>query len=90
MANAPVARLYDIQSDPAETTNLYKQHPEAAGRLLAQLKSDVNRGRSTEGAESKNDVSRVVLWKSEKNQNVDCRFPCKQRFPTACGTVRLS
>lgn len=69
-SNAPIAQLYDLQSDPAEATNLYQQHPEVAERLLAQLKSDVNRGRSTEGADSPNDVSGIVLWKSENKSTL--------------------
>lgn len=62
---APIAQLYNLQSDPGETDNLYEQQPEVAQRLLAQLTSDVNRGRSTEGEESQNDLSKIILWKSE-------------------------
>ena len=65
-AGAPIAQLYNLQSDPAETNNLYEKNPEIAERLLAQLTSDVNRGRSTDGAESKNDLPIIDLWKSEK------------------------
>ncbi len=60
----PAAQLYDLENDPGETTNLYETHPEAAERLLKQLESDVNRGRSTAGPESGNDVDEIVLWKS--------------------------
>lgn len=67
-AGAPIAQLYDLQSDPAETTNLYQQHPEIAERLLAQLTADVNRGRSTDGADSKNDLTKIKLWKSENQK----------------------
>jgi arylsulfatase A-like enzyme len=65
---APIAQLYDMEADPGETTNLYASHPEVAARLLKQLEADVNRGRSTDGATSQNDVNKIILWKSEKNQ----------------------
>lgn len=63
----PRAQLYDMENDPAETTNLYESHPEVAARLLAQLEADIVNGRSTVGPESKNDVDSIILWKSEKN-----------------------
>ncbi len=53
--NSP-AQLYDMEADPGEQKNLYKSHPEIAQRLLAQLESDVKRGRSTDGAQRSNDV----------------------------------
>jgi arylsulfatase A-like enzyme len=65
-ANAPEAQLYDLESDPGETTNLYTTQPEVAARLLKQLEADVQRGRSTAGAEEPNDVENIVLWKSGK------------------------
>ena len=63
-SDAPKAQLYDMEADPGETNNLYASHPEIAERLLRQLKSDVNRGRSTHGTELNNDVKDIVLWKS--------------------------
>lgn len=67
-SEAPIAQLYDLQTDPGETTNLYQQHPEVAQRLLSQLKSDVQRGRSTNGPDAKNDLAEIILFKSGKNQ----------------------
>jgi len=63
-AGTPVAQLYDMEADPGETTNLYASQPEIAQRLLTQLKSDISRGRSTDGAEAKNDTNTIRLWKS--------------------------
>jgi arylsulfatase A-like enzyme len=63
---SPQAQLYDLEKDPGETTNLYLTHPEVAERLLKQLEADVQRGRSTAGADSKNDTEKVKLWKSGK------------------------
>ena len=67
-AGAPEAQLYDLDSDPGETTNLYEMHPEEAARLLALLKADVERGRSVEGPASQNDVSPIQLWKSGRGE----------------------
>ncbi|MEP2774684.1 MAG: arylsulfatase [Luteolibacter sp.] len=50
------AQLYDMEADPGETSNLYKTHPEVFARLLAQLESDVKRGRSTAGPNLSNDT----------------------------------
>ena len=44
---APEAQLYDMEKDPSEQNNLYLTHPEIAEELLADLTSDVERGRST-------------------------------------------
>ena len=65
-AGAPGAQLYDLDSDPGETTNLYETHPEEVAHLLALLKADVERGRSVEGPTSQNDVPEVKLWKSSR------------------------
>jgi len=61
---SPVGQLYDMQADPGETINLFESKPEIVAKLLAQLESDINRGRSTAGAPAKNDVENIVLWKS--------------------------
>lgn len=59
-----VAQLYDMETDPGETTNLYASHPEVAQRLLKLLEADVARGRSTAGTVQQNDAEPIVLWKS--------------------------
>lgn len=68
-SGAPKAQLYDLESDPGETTNLFDRHPEVAARLLKQLEMDVAGGRSTEGAASANDTDNIRLWKSERKKN---------------------
>ena len=60
---APKAQLYDMEKDRGERNNLYLSQPEVAQRLLKQLESDVERGRSTEGPAAKNDIENIVLWK---------------------------
>lgn len=63
---SPIAQLYDLDADPGEQNNLYKTHPELAGKLLAQLTAYVEAGASVEGKQSNNDVPEVNLWKSTK------------------------
>ena len=62
--DAPIAQLYNLETDPEESNNLYATHPEIAGMLLSQLKSDITNGRSTAGPNLKNDVDDIILWKS--------------------------
>ncbi len=64
----PVAQLYNLETDPAETENLYASHPEIAEMLLEQLELDVKTGRSTRGECSENDVENIILWKNEKKK----------------------
>ena len=64
----PKAQLYNLASDPAESANLYEANPSKADELLAALKNDIQRGRSTDGSESSNDTDRIVLWKSKTQQ----------------------
>ncbi|WP_179336187.1 sulfatase family protein [Winogradskyella costae] len=59
----PVAQLYDMENDPAETTNLYTTRPEVAEQLLKQLELDIKTGRSTKGEFSENDMDDIILWK---------------------------
>lgn len=64
----PKVQLYDMEKDPAETTNLYEKHPEVVTELLKQLEKDVYGGRTTKGHVSKNDVDHIELWKSERKK----------------------
>ncbi|MDE0860034.1 MAG: arylsulfatase [Akkermansiaceae bacterium] len=65
-ADQPPAQLYDLESDPSETTNLYLKKPEVVKRLLTHLEEDVARGRTTAGPASANDFPDIRLWKSGK------------------------
>lgn len=62
----PIAQLYNLETDPAETENLYLTHPEIAEKLLQPLKLDIKTGRSTKGEFSENDVENIILWKSNE------------------------
>jgi arylsulfatase A-like enzyme len=51
--DAPAGQLYDLEHDPAETTNVYRQHPAIVARLtkvLEQLRKE-NRGQREVAAE---------------------------------------
>jgi arylsulfatase A len=51
----PPVQLYDLEADPAETTNLQADHPEIVADLIARLSAEVRRGRSTPGPDLAND-----------------------------------
>jgi arylsulfatase A len=63
-AGSAPAQLYDMDADVGERKNLYFEEPEVAKKLLALLKEDVQRGRSTKGIPSNNDVGKIVIWKN--------------------------
>ena len=52
----PPLQLYDLETDPAETTNLQDKHPEIVERLAGLLEEYVAAGRSTPGTPQENDV----------------------------------
>ena len=58
------AQLYHLGKDPGETTNLYLENREKVDDLLALLREDVKRGRSTRGETGSNDLENIKLWKS--------------------------
>ncbi len=62
----PKGQLYDLANDIGEKNNLFESRPEVVARLLKQLKSDIESGRSTDGPAAKNDIDNIVLWKSEQ------------------------
>lgn len=72
-AGLPLVQLYDMQADPAETTNLHMQEPERVRQMLALLKTLVADGRSTPGDSQANDVP-VDIWKLDTMPGVDPRL----------------
>ena len=62
--DAPVAQLYDLESDIGEQSNRYLDQGKIAKQLLAYLEQDVNSGSSANRASSKNDTNEIELWKS--------------------------
>ena len=69
-SKAPEAQLYNMEEDPSEQNNLYLKQPKLAQRLLAQLTSDIERGRSTNGPPAQNDISDIKLWKSGQGPKI--------------------
>jgi len=66
----PLAQLYNMSTDPEETTNLYETNPTIATQLYNQLSADVFAGRSTDGEASANDdlgKGVIELWKSDED-----------------------
>ena len=48
-------QLYNLESDPGETENLYGKHPEIEQELLGILSAYIRNGRSTPGENQEND-----------------------------------
>ena len=44
--DAPTGQLYNILTDPRETTNLYQQHPQVVEQLQTLLKQVMKKGAS--------------------------------------------
>lgn len=63
----PKGQLYNLAEDPGEENNLFEEKPEIVSKLLAQLKEDIAKGRSTPGPQQDNDipVSEIRLWKNK-------------------------
>ncbi len=58
----PEVQLYNIESDPSETTNIFSRHPEIVKELTFLMEEYISNGRSTYGKKLENDVP-VELWK---------------------------
>lgn len=61
-----VDKLYNIEKDPTESEDVLKDSPEVVALLMSQLQSDIDRGRSTEGPNVKNDTEEIILRKTTK------------------------
>ncbi len=61
---AAKVQLYDMTVDLGEKNNLQEKYPEVVEDLLAQLKNDIKRGRSTNGPSATNDIEPIELWKT--------------------------
>lgn len=62
---APV-QLYDLTSDPGETTNVQAQHPDVVQRLTGLLEKYAADGRSTPGVAQPN-TDKVDIWYGPKS-----------------------
>jgi arylsulfatase A-like enzyme len=57
----PDVQLYDLATDPGETTNLVTTHPDRVATMTADLKRDIDRGRTTPGPDQANDVPIAMI-----------------------------
>lgn len=57
----PEFQLYDLASDPGETTNLVAKHPERVAEMKAALEELIGKGRSTPGPALRNDAEIVMV-----------------------------
>ncbi|MCA9248717.1 MAG: arylsulfatase [Planctomycetales bacterium] len=51
----PPVQLFDLDSDPSETTNLVDQHPDVVAGLVEELATAIAHGRTTAGPKQAND-----------------------------------
>ncbi len=63
------AQLYNLAKDPREQNNLYNRQPDVVKKMLSQLVSDVESGRSVPGPQASNDVGNIILWKSKRTES---------------------
>ena len=63
-ASLPSVQLYDLSKDPGERNNLQAEFPERVAAMKAELEKTIARGRSTPGADLKNDVEVQLIKKS--------------------------
>lgn len=63
----PNAQLYNMNTDPTESNNLYTSDSPIAIELYEQLNSDIIAGRSTDGENAENDTNDIDLWKSTED-----------------------
>ncbi len=41
----PAGQLYNLDDDPAETNNVYSEHPEIVARLMTEMKQILDQGK---------------------------------------------
>ena len=55
LAQAPFVQLFDLAGDPGEKNNVAAKHPDRVKQMVAAAQKLIDRGRSTEGPDLKND-----------------------------------
>ncbi len=55
LVKAPFVQLFDLEKDPHEDHNVAAEHPDRVSAMVALLRRQMKRGRSTPGPELKND-----------------------------------
>jgi arylsulfatase A-like enzyme len=67
----PPVQLYNLGTDPSETTNLQAKYPNVVWHLSTLLEEQIDRGRSTPGNEQSNDVAIDYRKISEDHPDLD-------------------
>ncbi len=62
LKDLPPMQLYNLKTDPSETTNLVNEHPEIAQKLLNTLRKEIVQGRCTPGAPQHNEPDMRRNW----------------------------
>ena len=57
----PEFQLYDLATDPGERTNLVAAHPERVAKMKAMMEEAIERGRTSQGPDLKNDVEVALI-----------------------------
>jgi arylsulfatase A-like enzyme len=66
LMKAPFVQLFDLTADPHEDQNLAAEHPERVERMVALLKAQIAKGRSTPGPKLKNDKNVRIVYPKDK------------------------
>ena len=67
LLNAPFVQLFNLANDLDEDKNLAAQHPDRVLQMVAQLKEQIENGRSTPGPKLNNDKKvRIVNTKDKR------------------------
>ena len=66
----PLVQLYNLESDPAEKTNLRDKHPEVVKDLVGKLSKAIRNGRTTPGPNQSNEG-----WPNTFNRRILAEYP---------------
>lgn len=66
LVKAPFVQLFDLAKDPHEDHNVAAEHPDQVSVMVALLRRQVERGRSTPGPELKNDRNVKLVNANDK------------------------
>jgi arylsulfatase A len=74
---AAPGQLYDLTTDPGETNNIYRKHPEIVKRLKDRLDHFQTTGRSARRAESESGTIEMTILDGATGKPVPCRVHLK-------------
>ena len=66
LMKAPFVQLFDLSNDLHEDINLAIKHPDRVGRMVALLKDQIRKGRSTLGPKLDNDKNVKIIYLKDK------------------------